>query len=264
VFISVYPVSEFKGKQIMFFRKKENAGKKKHVLREYAEALISAIIIAALIRSFAIEAFKIPSGSMIPTLLVGDHIFVNKFIYNLRIPFTKKPFVTFSEPKRGDVIIFLTPDDIDKPMIKQRDFIKRVIGIPGDTIETSETNLLVNGKKLERQDIHEETSQTINLIDEYGFPESFDVHFDLFREKNNDGVEYTVQYEESSLHPNLTYTVPEGYVFVMGDNRDNSSDSRVWGPVPYERIKGKAMFIWLSLDREGKTLRWNRFGKWIR
>ncbi len=260
----------------MFFKKRSQTTdpnyvkKKKGTFREYAEALITALIIAVIIRSFVIEAFKIPSGSMIPTLMVGDHLFVNKFIYGLRVPFTEKHFIEIENPERGDVIIFLTPDDIDKPMIQQRDFIKRVVGIPGDVIEVKETNLYVNGKKLERIAVDVKKSEhhqyileidgakTIDHVAKYPYWEYFDI-----QAEQNDNAEYLVQYEPTILHRDFTYTVPENHVFAMGDNRDNSSDSRVWGPVPYDRIKGKAMFIWLSLDKENGRIRWERFGKWI-
>jgi len=126
---------------------------KKSKLREYIEALVTAVLIAFVIRSFIIEPFKIPSSSMVPTLLVGDHIFVNKFIYGLRPPFTKKHFFQFKTPKRGEVIVFIYPED------ESKDFIKRVAGLPGDKLGFSGTDVYINGEKLVREPIFAEQSQ---------------------------------------------------------------------------------------------------------
>jgi signal peptidase I len=251
--------------------------RKKHWIREYGEAILTAFLVAFVIRSFGIEAFKIPSGSMIPTLMIGDHIFVNKFVYGLRIPFTKKRVVTFGEPQRGEAIVFMYPLDEGK------DFIKRAIGLPGDRIQIRGDEVRVNGAPLERQSIHVEATngdRFLKVIPE-AVAEQVNAHeipafprwrsFEYFVEKTGD-VKHLVQFDERPSYADAEFEVPAGNLFVMGDNRDNSSDSREWGFVPQENVKGRAMFVWLSLDYDeirqgpahiGRWVRWDRFGKWI-
>lgn len=245
--------------------------RKKGVVREYGEALLTALLVAFLIRSFVIEAFKIPSGSMIPTLMIGDHIFVNKFTYGLRIPFTTKRIATFRIPERGEAIVFIYPVDDSK------DFIKRVIGIPGDRIKISGDDVYVNGSSVSRQPIKvapepENRPAILKVIPE-AVADQIGVHtipvfpgwedFQYFVEKV-DQVSHLVQFDGSPSYTEAEIEVPPGHLFVMGDNRDNSADSREWGFVPIENVKGKAMFVWLSIDYERKNLRWDRFGKWIK
>lgn len=220
---------------------------KKGKIREYAESLFIALLIAFFVRSFAIEAFRIPSGSMIPTLLIGDHIFVNKFIYGLRVPFTKKKIVHFGDPKRGEAIVFIYPMDEGK------DFIKRVIGVPGDTILLKEHTVFLNGEPLKQEPKGEP------FDDAQGKEEG---SHDLFEENN--GALYTIRTNSFPQGGESAVQVPPGHLFVMGDNRDNSSDSRDWGFVPIKNVKGKALFVWLSIDFENKSIRWKRFGKWIK
>lgn len=237
--------------------------KKKSTVREYIEALVTAILIAIVIRSFAIEAFKIPSGSMIPTLSIGDHIFVNKFIYGLRIPFTRHRFFKFTEPERGDVIVFIYPVDEGK------DFIKRVVGLPGDRLHIEGESLSINGEVVakfplkvgpiaddkRRLLVTNETKRKIPYLPGWQ-------HFDFFDE-NLYGTEHLVQYENGVSRTSYDIVVPPGHYFVMGDNRDNSADSREWGFVPDGNIKGKAMFVWLSIDKDHGGIRWREFGRWI-
>ncbi len=221
--------------------------KKKGLFREYGEALLTALLVAFVVRSFVFEAFRIPSGSMIPTLMVGDHIFVNKFIYGLRIPFTKIHFVNFRTPQRGEAIVFIYPID------ESKDFIKRVVGLPGDTILIKGDDVSVNGALLQR-------TPTAAIA---SFPNW--ENFNYYVEKLGAGSHLTQYDHEPPMSDEaLTIHVPEGHLFMMGDNRDNSSDSRDWGFVPLENVKGKAMFVWLSIDFDRYTLRWDRFGKWIR
>lgn len=244
--------------------------KKKGVVREYAEALLTALLVAFVIRSFVIEAFKIPSGSMIPTLMIGDHIFVNKFVYGLRIPFTKKHIVTFGTPKRGDAVVFMYPLD------ESKDFIKRVVGLPGDHVLLRGDEILINGQRVSRQPLQvlsdrEASPNFLKIIPDavaaemglHGIPffrdwEDFDYYVETL-----DATRHLVQFDVSPAFEESSLEVPPNHLFVMGDNRDNSSDSREWGFVPLENIKGKAMFVWLSIDYEKRNLRWNRFGKWI-
>jgi signal peptidase I len=198
----------------------ETNTKRKSVLREYVEAIVIAVILALFIRTFVVQAFKIPSGSMKPTLLVGDHILVNKFIYGIKIPFTDKTIINLGKPKREDVVVFKYPLDTKK------DYIKRVIGLPGDKIELANKQLHINGK----------------VID--------DPH-----------ASYSVYGNLRNFGP---ITVPAHHLFVMGDNRDESSDSRVWGFVPYAYLKGKAFLIYWSWDREHFGVRWSRIGDIVR
>ncbi len=197
--------------------KKSKSGlKKKGVIREYAEAAVIAILLALFIRTFVVQAFKIPSGSMKPTLLVGDHILVNKFLYGIKIPFTDKTLIPISEPKRGDIIVFIYPVDPEK------DFIKRVIGIPGDTVEIKGEKVFINGKPYhDEHGFYSKTGSTdarMGKVDHFG-----------------------------------PVTVPKDHLFVMGDNRNHSYDSRFWGFVPLSSVKGKAFIIYWSWPH------WKRF-----
>ncbi len=183
--------------------------KKKSVFREYAEAAVIAIMLALFIRTFVIQAFKIPSGSMIPTLLVGDHILVNKFIYGIKFPFVNKTVIPITTPQRDDVIVFIYPQD------KSKDFIKRVIGLPGEILKMVDRKIYIDGKLYN---------------DEYGIYKASHGQRSPVSAKTNYGPE----------------KIPEGHLFVMGDNRDNSHDSRYWGFVPIESVRGKALIIYWS------------------
>ena len=211
---------------------KEAEAPKKSIAREYTEAILIALLLALLIRTFIIQAFKIPSGSMESTLLIGDHILVSKFSYGTHIP-TEIPFlniklfddiVLFSKvPQRGDIIVFKFPKD------ERRDFIKRVIGLPGDFLEVRRQKIYINDKLYE------------------------DTH-----------ARHTEPASDSSLVPRDDFgpvLVPEGYVFVMGDNRENSQDSRYWGFLNIKKIRGKALMIYWSWDRIDNWVRFERFGK---
>ena len=252
--------------------------RKKHWFREYAEAIFTAFLVAFIIRSFGVEAFKIPSGSMIPTLMIGDHIFVNKFVYGLRVPFTKKRMVTFGQPQRGEPIVFMYP------LEESKDFIKRVIGLPGDRIVIHGDELVINGESLARQSIDvqpNDGTRFLKVIPD-AVADDANVHeipayrgwanYDYFIERVGE-AKHVVQFDRRPSSDQMDFTVPADHLFVMGDNRDNSSDSRVWGFVPIENVKGRAMFVWLSLDYDeigqglshfGRWIRWDRFGHVIR
>lgn len=195
----------------------------KNKLRENIEALVIAIILALFIRTFVVQAFKIPSGSMQDTLLVGDYILVNKFIYGVKIPFTDKTLIPITEPKRGDIIVFKFPNDPSK------DFIKRVVGVGGDTIRIENKNVVVDGK--------EELNPFAIHTDPHIYPPGFQI-------RDNYGP----------------VTVPEGKLFVMGDNRDESNDSRFWGFVDLPAVRGKAFIIYWSWDSDDFEVRWRRLG----
>jgi signal peptidase I len=191
------------------------------LLKEYTEALLIAILLAFFIRSFVIQAFKIPSGSMLQTLQIGDHLLVTKFAYGIRLPFTDILLTRFDDPESGDIIVFEFPED------ESKDFIKRVIGVPGDTIEIRNKNVYRNGEQLVEPYV-QHTDPTIKPIrDELG-----------------------------------PITIPEGKYFVMGDNRDESYDSRFWGFVEREKILGKALIIYWSWEGVGH-IRWDRVGDLI-
>jgi len=212
--------------------------KKKSIAREYIEAAIIAVILALFIRAFVVQAFKIPSGSMKPTLLVGDHILVNKFIYGIKIPFTDRYLVRFTKPNRGDIVVFKWPRN------EKKDFIKRVIGVSGDTVEVKDDALYVNGKRIEREYVGTFSDQHLLRADKYLEFLGEDSYYilDAYRQDENFGP----------------VTVPKNSLFVMGDNRDNSRDSRYWGFVALNKLKGKAMIIYWSWPE------WKRFGHLLR
>jgi signal peptidase I len=213
---------------------------------ENLTSLALALLIVFMIRSSVVEAFKIPSGSMIPTLLIGDHIFVNKFAYGLKIPFsdffTDHPIYLIKRepPKHGDIIVFLFPKD------ESYFYIKRVIGVPGDKIELKNKVLYINDKVAERQPLPAEQQETIlkSLDDPKYSPRNIEV----FHEKL-DQVDHLMMIDKNNFMAESfgPITVPVDSLFVMGDNRDFSNDSRFWGFVPMKNVKGKAMVIWLSL-----------------
>jgi len=197
---------------------------RKGVLRENIEAILVAIVIALFIRTFVVQAFKIPSGSMKQTLQIGDHILVNKFIYGIKIPYLRKNIVPLKKPQRGDIVVFKYPVDPDK------DFIKRVIGIPGDEIEIRDKMLFVNKKRINH---------------DYGVYTDPHILSGQVRPRDNFGP----------------ITVPARSLFVMGDNRDESFDSRFWGFVDYKALNGKAFIIYWSWDKENFGVRWGRLGR---
>jgi len=230
---------------------------RKSAFREYAESIGVAVLIALLLRAFVVEAFKIPSGSMIPTLRVGDHIFVNKFIYGLRIPWTDIKYFATS-PRRGSVVVFIYPQDEDK------DFIKRVIAVGGDTVAVRDNVVYVNGRAIPRRKLDGECQ----YID--GDEDAQDWNIKpcvAFEERHGEERYRVIQDVEGQPLDFKPFKVPEGQVFVMGDNRDHSHDSRVWGTVPLSHVKGRAMIIWWSSgpvggDAPGTVrggIRWPRF-----
>lgn len=222
---------------------------RKSAFREYAESIGIAVLIALLLRAFVVEAFKIPSGSMIPTLKVGDHIFVTKFLYGMRVPFTRVKFFARS-PDRGDVIVFIFPKDPSK------DFIKRIVAVAGDEIEVRRNVVYINGKRLPQRKL----KVPCRYRDQDGDTgERGEIRSCVAFEEQNGDRHYRVIHDVPSLSLDYPKTkVPPGHVFVMGDNRDNSHDSRAWGAVPYENIKGKAMIIWWS-SGPPEGVRWARF-----
>ncbi|CAB5094020.1 Signal peptidase I (EC [Olavius algarvensis associated proteobacterium Delta 3] len=201
--------------------------KKKSGLRENIEAILIAIVLALFIRTFIVQAFKIPSGSMKETLLIGDHILVNKFVYGVKIPFLQKILIPVKTPRRGDIIVFRFPEEPDK------DFIKRVIGIPGDVVEIKSKQVYINGKPMNH---------------DFGMHNDPRVIPGMIQPRDNYGPK----------------TVPDNGYFVLGDNRDHSYDSRFWGFVDLQAVRGKAFMIYWSWDKQDFGVRWGRIGNTIR
>ncbi|HET9836489.1 MAG TPA: signal peptidase I [Rhodanobacteraceae bacterium] len=207
------------------------------MLVDYARSFFPVILAVLLFRTFLIEPFRIPSGSMMPTLLVGDFVLVNKFAYGLRLPVTDTKIVDIGEPHRGDIAVFKYPPN------PKEDYIKRIIGLPGDTISVHDEQVFVNGKPLPQSYFGPITDTD---------PESV-------KTAQAGGIEHSEQVGEVTHriillppfmrdpHTEGTWVVPKGYYFAMGDNRDNSSDSRFWGEVPESDLRGKAFLIWFSL-----------------
>jgi signal peptidase I len=293
----------------------------KSTTRDYVESIGAAILIALALRAFVIEAFKIPSSSMYPTLEIGDHIFVNKFIYGVRIPWTNIKFFELRGPHRGEVIVFRYPCDLD------RDYIKRVVALAGDSVEVRCNIVYVNGVAVPAKQIQSGDTCSYRDYDEHAdkwftrdcsrYRETVgDIAYDTYHDSQRPSRDERIaqgnppaggdsrdfpmrqnpfppscsQTEEAvkadkieqvkgkivetkpetaakACEPQLHYIVPPGHVFVMGDNRNNSNDSRIWGAVPVENIKGKALFIWLSYEHwspiDWGGIRWSRIGNFV-
>ena len=208
----------------------------RQTLVEYSRSFFPVLLFVLIVRSFVFEPFRIPSGSMMPTLLKGDFIFVQKFAYGLRLPVTETKIIETGEPQRGDVVVFRLPTD---PGIN---YIKRVIGLPGDTVEYAEHRLRINGK--------------IVPLEDSGYPGQAQFT-GVLGEREHDILIQNPRYTIADG----TYVVPDGHYFVMGDNRDNSKDSRFIGSIPESHLVGEAVRIWLHLD--GWMPRWDRIGNRI-
>ncbi|MFV9616017.1 MAG: signal peptidase I [Gammaproteobacteria bacterium] len=212
------------------------------VLVEYSKSFFPVLLIVFLLRGFVVEPFRIPSGSMLPSLYIGDFILVNKFAYGIKLPVINKKIVDLSSPERGDVVVFRYPRD---PSL---DYIKRVIGLPGDHIAYYNKVLYVNSEPVERE-----------FVGQYKGPGQTSATEYVEKLQGSEHAMLLLPARPNNLQGE--YIVPEGMYFVMGDNRDNSNDSRVWGPVPEANLLGKAFMIWMHfsdewhLERIGSTIK---------
>jgi signal peptidase I len=236
---------------------------RKSATRQYAESIGLALGVALLLRAFVVEAFQIPSGSMIPTLEVGDHIFVSKFAYAIGIPFSNAKIAELGKPKRGDIIVFKYPPD------QNIDYIKRVMGLPGETLEVRHNEVFIDGRPLAREQLREPcVANDGKDFDGDDDRHPCEVWLEHLESKSHVTHQEPLRSTTSDFGP---VKIPPRHYFAMGDNRDNSKDSRVWGFVPYELIKGRALVIWWSRDpaRGGlspsgvadwfTSIRWRRF-----
>lgn len=215
------------------------------ILIEYSKAFFPVILIVFVLRSFVIEPFRIPSGSMLPSLHIGDFILVNKFVYGVRLPIVDEKIIGVSAPGRGDVMVFRFPHD------ESINYIKRVVGLPGDQIVYKDKQLIINGDPVSQNPAGEAALEAI------GNNKDSLKHFTEVL----DGVNHSILKDANKPSTNMRFSVPEGHYFVMGDNRDYSNDSRYWGFVPEENIIGQAFFIWFSWESsDGGSVNWSRIG----
>ena len=217
----------------LFAKARSKAGATEEpIVVEYAKSFFPVLFLVLMLRSFVIEPFQIPSGSMIPTLEVGDFILVNKYHYGLRLPVVGTKIMENNSPQRGEVMVFIPPHD-------PRYFIKRVVGLPGDRIDYENKILRINGEQLE-----------VDIVDEVMIETAVGMRSGILFNEQLGLVNHNAQIvtSDSRGSSRTSWIVPPGHYFMMGDNRDNSADSRVWGPVPEENIVGKAIAVWMHKD----------------
>ncbi len=229
---------------VLFWAKKRNAQQKPNKVIEYSRSFFPVFLIVLLLRSFLVEPFRIPSGSLEPTLLVGDFVAVNKFSYGLRLPVIEKKIIPIANPKTGQIAVFRWPPE------PSYDYIKRVIGTPGDKISYHNKVLIVNGK---------EAKQTFV---EYTMDESSGRPVAKYKEDLN-GVIHEIFLRPDLPAVDFDVVVPAANYFMMGDNRDDSADSRFWGFVPDSYLRGKAFLVWMSWNGKTDNLRWSKIGSLI-
>ncbi|MDP2028443.1 MAG: signal peptidase I [Thiobacillus sp.] len=237
----------------LMLKRSRNPGDREPLLVEYAKSFFPVILVVFGLRSFLVEPFKIPSGSMMPTLLIGDFILVNKFTYGIRLPVINQKIVQMNNPERGDVMVFRYPAD---PSL---DYIKRVIGVPGDVVEYRDKKLTINGKPMPASNTgtYSYVGSGLNYISAMVYNESLKAEPHTMMTEPGKPSAFPSQVMDFPYRENCSYNaegegfsckVPAGQYFMMGDNRDASNDSRYWGFVPDKNIVGKAFFIWMSFD----------------
>lgn len=214
---------------------------------EFCRSFFPVLLAVLVLRAFVFEPFRIPSKSMVPTLLVGDFVLVSKFSYGLRLPVTHTKILDTGGPQRGDVAVFRYPRD------PSEDYIKRIVGLPGDKITYRNEQLFVNGKPVPKKDLGLYDGPDADVYDQ----------MKLFLEKLPGAAPHKMLHVVGRQGPQVSVTVPQGEYFAMGDNRDNSSDSRIWGFVPEHNLVGRAFMIWLSIDVSDFDVRFSRIGTWL-
>lgn len=230
---------------LAFWARKRSPDQKPNRIIEWSRSFFPVFFIVLLLRSFLIEPFRIPSGSLEPTLLVGDFVAVNKFAYGLRLPVWEKKVLSISNPKTGEIAVFRWPPD------PSYDYIKRVIGVPGDKISYHNKILTVNGQIAKQKFI------------EYTMDESSGRAVAKYQENLN-GVLHDIFIRADVPAVDFDVVVPEGNYFMMGDNRDDSADSRFWGFVPDSNLRGKAFLVWMSWNGKTDNVRWSKIGRLIK
>lgn len=229
---------------ILFWAKKREPDEQPGKIIEYSRSFFPVFFLVLLLRSFLIEPFRIPSGSLEPTLLVGDFLAVNKFAYGIRLPVWEKKIIPIANPKTGEIAVFRWPPN------PGYDYIKRVIGVPGDKISYRNKVLIINGQEAKQKFI------------EYTTDESSGKAVARYSENLN-GVEHDIYVRPDVPASDFEIEVPPGYYFMMGDNRDDSADSRFWGFVDDQYLRGKAFFVWMSWNGKTDNLRWSKIGRFI-
>jgi signal peptidase I len=234
---------------VLYFapKRKKQQSKKLSLIVDYARSFFPILLLVFSMRSFAYEPFRIPSGSLKPTLLVGDFILVNKFDYGIRLPVIHTKILSIGKPQRGDIVVFR------EPPTESRDLIKRVIGLPGDRVSYKDKVLYINGKEISQQFKQYGTDQDDSSA-------SWDV---VEKQENLLGVTHHIYQIPARGNDDFDVVVPAGKYFMMGDNRDDSADSRVWGFLPEKNIIGKATRVWMSVDTPKHPVRWERIGEKI-
>ena len=230
--------------QCIFKKRRERQKKKEPLLVEYARSLFPIFLIVLIVRSFIFEPFVVPTGSLEPTVLPGDFLVVNQFSYGLRLPVINTKILSISKPKTGDIAVF------HHPAVPGKDLVKRVIGVPGDHIIYKNRVLFINGKEMKQTFLKEGLDIE---APEYGGNTPAN-----FMEENLNGIKHQILlFKKDGKITDLDFIIPEGYYFMMGDNRDNSADSRIWGLMPESALIGKAEFIFFSWSH---GINWSRIG----
>lgn len=229
---------------VLFWARKRSSEQKPGKIIEYSRSFFPVFFLVLILRSFLIEPFRIPSGSLEPTLLVGDFLAVNKFAYGFRLPVWEKKIIPIANPKTGEIAVFRWPPD------PSYDYIKRVIGVPGDKISYHNKVLTINGKEMKQTFL------------EYTTDESSGKAVAKYQENLN-GIIHDIYIRPEVAAEDFDIEVPEGQYFMMGDNRDDSADSRFWGFMADKYLRGKAFIVWMSWDGNTDRVRWSRIGRFI-